>query len=228
MLCLKTLPHQIALGFACLTLACASTAGPGRKNSKRGPNWCRHPHPVAAGPATIGHPHPGGAAPARPTLLWRWSIPSPLPATMCKPALSAFCAPCKTKACKHCPPRAAGPRSARAPDRRESPGAARPGNGDQVDDLAVTQAVTNVAQQSGGRAGGLPGRVAPPRHQRSALSPRNSRPAANAAPARTRCRWPVSKSPSRTLTNTWPNKTSARPRPSASARTCGPHPGGGA
>ena len=34
MLCLKTLPHQIALGFACLTLACASTAAPAEKTAK--------------------------------------------------------------------------------------------------------------------------------------------------------------------------------------------------
>ncbi len=49
MLCLKTLPHQIALGFACLTLACASTAAPAEKQQK-GPKLVPPPPPSCSRP----------------------------------------------------------------------------------------------------------------------------------------------------------------------------------
>ncbi len=149
MLCLKTLPHQIALGFACLTLACASAAAR-QKKQRKGPKLVPPP-PTQLQQALQQSATPTPVAgPRTADFIVAVVNSEPITRNDVQTRTERVLRAMQAKACKHCPPPAAGPRSARAPwivEKAQVQHALE--TGIQVDDLAVTQAVTNVAQQSG-------------------------------------------------------------------------------
>ena len=150
MLCLKTLPHQIALGFACLTLACASTAAPAEKTAKGAktgaatPTQLQHALQQSATPTPVAGPRTADfiVAVVNSEPITRNDVQ-----TRTERVLRAM----QDQGVQTLPtPEQLAPEVLERLIVEKAQVQHALETGIQVDDLAVTQAVTNVAQQSGG------------------------------------------------------------------------------
>lgn len=150
MLCLKTLPHQIALGFACLTLACASTAAPAEKTAKGAKTGAATPTQLQQALQQSATPTPV-AGPRTADFIVAVVNSEPITRNDVQTRTERVLRAMQDQGVQTLPtPEQLAPEVLERLIVEKAQVQHALETGIQVDDLAVTQAVTNVAQQSGG------------------------------------------------------------------------------